>query len=79
MSSNDPSKVKTLGLFEKRIQGDDCLRQLAQRRFGEAGMGAEMHAATPEQLDWSLKFRPGQKHIGICQKVRGAGVWVGYS
>lgn len=51
--------IKTLGLFEKRIQGDDALMQLAQRRFAEAGMGAEMHAATPEQLDWSLNFSPG--------------------
>jgi hypothetical protein len=70
MSSNDPSKVKTLGLFEKRIQGDDCLRQLAQRRFGEAGMGAEMHAATPEQLDWSLKFRPGEKNPVVVHLPR---------
>jgi hypothetical protein len=54
------SVVKTLGLFEKRIQGDDCLMELARLRFSQAGMGAEMHAATPEQLDWSLGFRPGK-------------------
>lgn len=61
MSSSDSQPVKTLGLFEKRIQGDDSLLHLAQRRFAEARMGAEMHAASSEQLDWLLKFRPGQK------------------
>jgi hypothetical protein len=58
MSTTVQSKVRTLGLFEKRIQGDDSLMELARRRFLEAGMGAEIHAATPEQLDWSLRFRP---------------------
>ena len=59
--SGGEGQVKTLGLFEKRLEGDDALMQLARRRFAEAGMGAEMHAATPEQLDWSLSFRPGEK------------------
>jgi len=48
----------TLGLFEKRIEGDDCLMELARRRFQEAGMGAEMHAGTPEQMEGVIKFRP---------------------
>ena len=65
MRSPDSRPVKTLGLFEKRIQGDDCLMHLAQRRFAQAGMGAEMHAATPEQLDWSLKFRPEQDAVVV--------------
>jgi hypothetical protein len=70
MTSTDSQKVKTLGLFEKRIQGDDCLMQLAQRRFAEAGMGAEMHAAKPEQLDWSLKFKPGEKNPVVVHLPR---------
>lgn len=53
-----PTRPLTLGLFEKRIDGDDCLMRLAQLRFQQAGMGAEMHAATPEQLDWTMQFRP---------------------
>lgn len=48
----------TLGLFEKRIEGDDCLMELARRRFREAGMGTEIPAATPEQLEAALRFRP---------------------
>src|SRR5437762_10913314 len=51
----------TLGLFEKRIEGDDCLMELARRRFQQAGMGAEMHAGAPEQLNGLLKFRPSQE------------------
>lgn len=47
-----------LGLFEKRIDGDDCLLMLAQRRFREAALGAEMHAGTSEQLEFLLRFRP---------------------
>jgi hypothetical protein len=47
-----------LGLFDKRIDGDDCLLELARRRFQALGLGAEMHASTPEHLEWMLKFRP---------------------
>jgi len=47
-----------LGLFEKRIDGDDCLLMLAQRRFREAALGAEMHAGAPDQLEYLLRFRP---------------------
>jgi hypothetical protein len=53
-------EVMTLGLFEKRIEGDDCLMELARRRFREAGMGGEMHSATPEALDSLMKFRPSE-------------------
>ncbi len=52
--------VVTLGLFDKRIEGDDSLMELARRRFVEAGMGAEMPAGTPEQLEALMRFRPGK-------------------
>jgi len=55
-----PSRPLTLGLFEKRIDGDDCLMELARLRFQQSGMGAEMHAGTPEELNWSLRFRPSE-------------------
>jgi hypothetical protein len=48
----------TLGLFEKRIEGDDALLELARLRFQQTRMGAEMHAATPQQLEESMRFRP---------------------
>jgi len=49
-----------LGLFEKRIDGDDALMELARMRFQQARMGAEMHAATPEQLEGVMRFRPAK-------------------
>jgi len=61
MNSSNQPRALTLGLFEKRIDGDDCLMELARRRFQQAGMGAEMHAGTPEQLDGLLKFRPSEE------------------
>jgi hypothetical protein len=55
----DLVSVKTLALFEKRFEGDDCLMELARARFVDVHMGAEMHAGTPEQLSHLLSFRPG--------------------
>ena len=60
----------TLGLFEKRIEGDDCLMELARRRFREAGMGAEMHADTPEQLGRVVSFRPWEDAPVIVHLAR---------
>jgi hypothetical protein len=48
----------TLGLFEKRIDGDAALLELARLRFQQARMGAEMHATTPQQLEQVMRFRP---------------------
>ncbi len=53
-----PQHPPTLGLFEKRIDGDDCLMDLARLRFQQAGMGTEMHAGTPAELDWVMQWRP---------------------
>ncbi len=47
-----------LGLFQKRIEGDDALLRLAKLRFEEAGLGAEFHAGTTDELDHLLGFRP---------------------
>jgi hypothetical protein len=49
----------TLALFEKRIDGDDALMELAHLRFRQAGMGSEMHAPNPEQLEMLMRFRSG--------------------
>jgi len=47
-----------LALFQKRIDGDDALLQLASLRFKEAGLGAEFYAETPDELERLLKFKP---------------------
>ena len=61
MNSSSQPRALALGLFEKRIEGDDCLMELARRRFQQAGMGAELHAGTPKQLDGLMKFRPSEE------------------
>jgi hypothetical protein len=58
VNSTGPLEVNTLGLFEERIPGDDCLMKLAKQRFAEAHMGAEMHAASPQHLESVMTFRP---------------------
>jgi hypothetical protein len=58
MMTVEKFNVTTLGLFEKRMPGDDCLLELARRRFLEAHMGIEIHAGTPGQLDSLLRYRP---------------------
>ena len=50
--------IRTLALFEKRIDGDDALMELARMRFRQAGMGAEMHGGTADRLEWGMRFRP---------------------
>jgi len=70
MSRLDRSKVMTLGLFEKRIEGDDCLMELARRRFQEAGMGTEMHADTVEHLERTMRFRPSEAAPAIVHLPR---------
>lgn len=71
MSILAQSKVRTLGLFEKRIEGDDCLMELARLRFQEAGMGAEMHADTPEHLVHVMGFRPWEDAPVVVHLARG--------
>jgi hypothetical protein len=48
----------TLGLLEKRIDGDDCLLELAKRRFAQDRLGAEVHGGGIEPLEYLLRFRP---------------------
>jgi hypothetical protein len=43
-------------LFQRRLEGDDALLRLAQLRFAQAGLAAEVYADTPEQLQHVLGF-----------------------
>ncbi|HPC60536.1 MAG TPA: hypothetical protein PKX23_07760 [Verrucomicrobiota bacterium] len=58
MSDRGTAGPKVLGLFEKRIEGDDCLLELARRRFQAAGLGVEVHAGMADPLEHLLRFRP---------------------
>lgn len=62
---------RMLALFQKRIEGDDALLRLASLRFKEAGLGAEYHAETPDELEWLLSFRPSQDAPVVVHLSRG--------
>lgn len=47
-----------LGLFQKRIDGDDFLMELARLRFEQVRLGIEIHAGTPDELEPILLFKP---------------------
>ncbi len=47
-----------LALFQKRIDGDDALLQLASLRFDQAGLGTEFYAETPRELEYLVQFKP---------------------
>lgn len=72
MNAGSPGCPATLGLFEKRIEGDDSLMELARLRFRKAGMGTEMYAASPEMLEWALRFRPVDHWPAMAHLSRGA-------
>jgi hypothetical protein len=52
------SRPRILGLFEKQIDGDNALLELARLRFREAGLGMECHAETIPELEELLRLRP---------------------
>ena len=45
-------------IFHRQLSGDDALLALAQRRFREAGLGAEYYPENPEELGGILRFQP---------------------
>ena len=68
---NDPEQILTLGLFEKRIEGDDCLLELARRQFVENQLGAEIHGGETQPLDYLLRFRPSLELPVVIHLPRG--------
>lgn len=59
-----------LALFQKRIDGDDALLELARLRFEQAGLGPEFYAETPEELEWLLQFRPAGPAPAVVHLAR---------
>lgn len=47
-----------LGLYDKRLDGDDALWRLAALRFRQGGLGSEFYAESPAQLQRLLEFKP---------------------
>lgn len=55
-----PVQPLVLGLFDKRLEGDDTLLQLARTRFERAGLGAEIYPGAPERLNDAVGQAPAQ-------------------
>jgi hypothetical protein len=60
-----------LGLFQKRIYGDDALLALARLRFNDAGLGTEFYAETPAELERVLQFKPTPDTPAVVHLGRG--------
>jgi hypothetical protein len=74
--SNPDMNPPILGLFEKRIDGDDSLLALARLRFKEAGLGTEFYAETPEELDKLLQFKPTPETPAVVHLGRGLNLFL---
>ena len=59
-----------LALFQKRVEGDDALLNLAGQRFSEAGLGAEFYADTPDELEALLGFLRSAENPSIVHLSR---------
>jgi len=60
-----------MALFQKRVEGDDALLDLAGLRFKEGGLGTEFYAETPMELERLLRFKPTPEAPAIVHLSRG--------
>ncbi len=58
-------------LFQQRTSGDDALLRLAQLRFAQMGVAAEVYADTPDQLEHVLRFAPTTPRLPVVHLNRG--------
>lgn len=58
-------------LFQQRVSGDDALLSLAQLRFAQMGVSAEVYADTPGQLENVLRFAPTGPRLPVVHLNRG--------
>lgn len=58
------------GLFQRRFSGDDALLRLAQLRFAQAGLAAEVYAGTAEELEGILAFAPADPALPVVHLDR---------
>ncbi len=58
------------GLFRKYVSGDDAIFRLAQLRFAECDMAAELYADTPNQFERELRFLPPHPALPVVHLNR---------
>jgi hypothetical protein len=66
-----PTHPRIQALFQKRIEGDDSLLRLAGLRFRQAGLGTEVYAGTPDELESLWAFRPDPEDLAMVHLDRG--------
>jgi hypothetical protein len=66
-----PTAEPLHALFQRRVAGDDALFHLARLRFAQAGIAAEVHADTSEQLEQVLAFLAPHERLPVVHLNRG--------
>lgn len=61
-------------LFQQRMPGDEALLRLAQLRFAQAGLAAEVYAGSPDELGRVLGFAPARRALPMVHLDRGLNV-----
>ena len=61
-------------LFQRRVAGDDALFGLAGLRFAQMGVGAEVYAGSPGELEHALRFVPPYPYLPVVHLDRGVNV-----
>ena len=61
-------------LFQRRVAGDDALLRLAGLRFAQMGVGAEVYAGSPGELEHALRFVPPYPYLPVVHLDRGVNV-----
>jgi len=64
-STNREVPESVHALFQRRVEGDDALLELAGLRFAQAGLAAEVYADTPSELEHVLRFLPPHRHLPV--------------
>ena len=59
-------------LFQQRVAGDGALLRLANLRFRQAGMPAEVYADNPDHLEYVLGFVPEHRTLPVVHLSRSA-------
>jgi hypothetical protein len=59
-------------LFQQRVAGDDALLRLANLRFRQVGMPAEVYADNPDHLEHLLGFVPEHRTLPVVHLNRSA-------
>lgn len=66
-------------LFQRRVSGDDTLLRLAELRFRQAGLAAEVYAGSPSELEHVLGLVPSHRDAPVVHLDRNVNVLDGHS